>query len=527
MCKCTSMVQSDAGCTIPAACDAGGASRADMRLSSPGWSTTWTRGHGVTSHRIRARAVFACLALTPFAAGAQSLDPQLVKGFMTAVAQAATITDPYQRCLHMPDLPGSHWRPEAVAAYCRFASEDTLTSTRFRQLIATGHAAEVDEAFASYLKVQLRDPAHSGRLDAAIQRTGIDATSTATRQAIDSWMHQRPDSAFAVAATAIQFHVSAATARGSAAARHTSDEQLRAMRELDLFAAKDFDRASTMAPAVPSMYGHMFAAGVLLGDQAYAERAVARGLALQPTELALRKAHAMMSGEKWGGSAVAVHRQGEEAAQLATHAPLLWLVVGQVAIADATADSRQTPADGNYLGVVTEVASADALASLASLAEYRGVMDQAFLLAVEALRFDGGNARALATVGAFAQFLGERNWADETMIAAAKDHPYSLEVAGTVGGYLAYRGMPEKAEPLLQLVLADRPEDRAATMALAQVYARPGGNKDEALKLLDGLIERNPDDSRARFLRDSLRRGPGDPPARVQPVPLRADGRSP
>lgn len=454
--------------------------------------------------RIFARAALTvCLAAGAGNTWATRVPPDDLKVFMARVETASAIADPYERCLRMPDPPDSHWTPEAVAAYCRFANEATLNAQQFRELIAAGQGARVDKLFAGYLHAQLHDPAHPAQLDAAIRRTGWRTSSQATRRVIDEWMRQRPKSAFAVAASAIQYGGASLAARGTDPASQTSQQQFDGMASMATRARHEFDRAAAMKPAIPTLYAYMYSAGVLLDDAAYADEAVTKGLALQPNAFLLRLIHANMSGAKWGGSLDAVVRQGEETEALVEKTPLLRVVVSRVALATLTAEMTQPPA-ADEVDTVADVAHSDDLSNMAAFAWTAGHTDRALILAVEALRFDNGNDRALYQLAKIAPTYGYNRWMRATLLTAANDHPESIDVARMAGGYLSLYGDVSHSEPLLRYVLVERPYDVWTTDQLANLYVHEGHRPDEALHLTEALLEHHPDDGWAQVIRARL-----------------------
>ncbi|QWT19426.1 DUF4034 domain-containing protein [Bacillus sp. NP157] len=447
---------------------------------------------------------------TSHAEAARLTPPDDLKAFMAQVETASAIADPYQRCLHMPDPPGSHWHADSVEAYCRFGNENTLDARQFRALIAAGQGARVDKAFASYTHAQLHDPAHPARLDAAIRRTGLRNASKATRSVIDEWMRQRPDSAFAVAASAIQYGTASLEARGSNASSQTSQRQFDAMHAISLQAREAFDRAAAMNPRIPTLYAYMYATGVILDDPSYANAALAKGLALQPNGFVLRLVHENMGGAKWGGSTADEVRQGTEAQDLASKTPLLRVVASRALLAALTDEMTHPPAH-DEISVVPEVTHSDDLSNLAEFAWRAGHYDRALILAVEALRFESSNDQALYQVAKIAPSYGYTRWMRTTLAAAANDHPESVDVARIAGGMLSLYGDVATSEPLLKSVLVERPYDVWATDQLAALYAHEGKRPDEALRLVDDLIDYHPEDGWPQVIRARLLIAANDP----------------
>jgi len=420
--------------------------------------------------------------------------------FMAQVRTAAKIADPVERCLHMPDPPGSHWHTDGVAAYCRYRLTEMKEIAGFRALIAAGKGAEVDRLLAGYLQMQMHDPGNPAIFDQAVSRAGFHDPSAETRAAIDAWLRQRPDSVFAVAASGMQYQQAAFAARGADFASKTSSEQWREARRLADLARRDLDRAATMSPAIPTIYADMLRMGVLTGDSRYAMAAIERGFAVQPNNLPLRLDQADFTGRKWGGSTAWVARQADEAAVAAKDTPLLWVAAGNARIEAATEGHLTRPADGRFLALADEVATAYSLSQLAADANRARKSDEAFVLAVEAIRFDNAQGDALYVLGYLATQGYYREWAKAELIRAAKEHPDDVDVAADAGVELRYLGEPALAESLMVYATEHERDDWVLAM-LGDFYSHEGHNYPKAGAIADELMRRDPGNANGYVIR--------------------------
>jgi tetratricopeptide (TPR) repeat protein len=411
--------------------------------------------------------------------------------FMTQVQAASKIADPIERCLHMPDPPGSHWHADAVAAYCRYRLTEMKDIAGFRSLIAAGKGAEVDRILAGYLQMQMHDARYPAIFDQAINRAGFDDADPDMRAAIDAWMHQRPDSVFAVAASGMQYQRAAFAARGADLASKTREEQWRAAEQLAEFARRDLDRAAAMSPVVPTIYADMLRMGVLVGDHRYAMAAIERGYAIQPNNFVLRLDQASFTGRKWGGSSAWVKRQAEDTATAAEHTPLLWVAASHARIQAATDGNLTPPADDGYLSLADDVATGHDFSQLAADANRAGKREEAFMLAVEALRFDNSQDDALYVVGNLGSKGYYREWAKAELIRATREHPRSVEVTGSAGVALRRLHEPALAEPLL-VYATEHGADDWVLATLGDFYSHEGRNYAKAGAIADELIQHNP-----------------------------------
>lgn len=431
--------------------------------------------------------------------GASPVSPR-IHAFMEDVLTASKIADPLERCLRMPDPPGSHWHADAVEAYCRNRNAELMDATHFRALIAAGKGAEVDSILAGYLQTQMREPTYAAMFDQAMLRAGFNDASDETRKAIDAWKRQRPDSAFAVAASGMQYRAAAFAARGADSDSKTSDEQWRAAHEQAILARRELDRAAAMTPAIPSIYANMLSMGVLVGDHRYAMAAIRRGLEVQPTSLTLRLTQAAMTGDKWGGSTAWVKQQGDESAVAARKTPLLWVAVGRARIEVATEGHLSPPTDGHFLALADEVATGSDFSHLADQASRAHKNDEALILAVEAVRFDNANGDALDVIGRSAFKGAYREWGKAELIRAAREHPESVEVAGNAGVWLRYLGEPALAEPLM-VYATGREKDDWVLATLGDFYTHEGHDYAKAGAIADDLIRRDPTNANGYVIR--------------------------
>jgi tetratricopeptide (TPR) repeat protein len=423
------------------------------------------------------------------------------RSFMTQVIEASKIVDPLERCLKMPDPPGSHWHREGVAAYCRYRYQPAMTSLEFRQRIAEGRGDEVDRILAEDARAQAQDPAAASRLDGAFYRMGLMESSPDMRRAVDAWKRQRPQSAFALAASGFQYSSAAWKARGQDAADDTPDENWTAMRKQAALARAELDRAATLQPPIPLVFAEMFSLAMRTGDEDDAKAAMARGLAVAPDDMALRLIQSAMSGSAWGGSSPLLLKQTAEAAARAPSQPLLWVVVGRARMKARTDTSLPAPAAKQMLAMADEVTTAVDLAWLAHRAYLRKDFTESLILAVEAWRFDDGEPTALWVIGMASQQARYNEWARIILKDAAQKHSDSMSVASNVGVALLALNEPVEAERLLSSAVDRDPTDTWTLSQLGWLYLNATHRYDKAKIVADTLIQREGDDADGYALR--------------------------
>jgi tetratricopeptide (TPR) repeat protein len=423
------------------------------------------------------------------------------RDFMSQVIEASKIADPLERCLRMPDPPGSRWHREGVAAYCRYRNQPTMTPAQFRQRIADGKANEVDDILTGFSRAQAEDARDASRLDGAFYRLGLMEFSPETRSAVDAWRKQRPQSAFALAASGFQ-HISAAwIARGQESAVNTPREAWGAMQEQAELARAELDRAATMQPSVSLVFADMFTIGKMTGDDDYANAAMAHGLAVAPDDMALRLIQSSMSGSRWGGSPVVLLQQAHDAAVRATHYPLLWVVVGRARMKAQTDPALPPPLANHFLTAANEVATATDLSWLADRAYRSDNFAEALILAVEAWRFDDGEASALWIIGMASERARYRDWARITLKEAARRHPDSVGVARNAAVALLELRDPAEAERLFSSAVDLDPSDTWTLRQLGWLYLNSTRRYDKARAIADSLIRIDEDGASGYALR--------------------------
>ncbi|PTR35484.1 Flp pilus assembly protein TadD [Luteibacter sp. OK325] len=371
-----------------------------------------------------------------------------------------------------------------------------MTLTEFRQLVADGKAAEVDRVMGDYQHTQSEDPTDQSRLDGAFYRMGLTEFTPETRRAVDAWKKQRPQSAFAVAASGFQYHSAAWVARGEDAASDTPEEKWVAMRKLAALARAELDRAANMQPTIPLVSADRFSLGILTGDETYAEEALASGRIASPGAMSPRLIQSSMSGSNWGAGAPALLSQANDAAAIANRFPLLWVVVGRARMKAATDPSIRNRAKTDFLAAAVEVATAVDLGALANRAYRDGEFSQALILAVEAWRFDDGEPNALYVIGFASQHARYEDWARTTLKNAARNHPDAIEVARNAGVALLALKESAEAERLLSYAIQRNPDDVWTLTQLGFLYLNSAHRYDRAKTIASSLIrldDDNPD----------------------------------
>jgi tetratricopeptide (TPR) repeat protein len=415
--------------------------------------------------------------------------------FMAAAAKAEAIADPLQRCLSYPDIPGTHWNQETTRAYCELRNHKTIQLSEIEALLKQGKADEVDRVFQGYLDTQRRDPKQPGLLDIAFANAGFDDSNDNARRVIDMWKRQSPTSAFALAASGVQYVYAAQQARGTGWSRDLNDQQIDGMNQQLGLAFEDLDHAVSLNASITAIFPSMIHAGGLNGDDAYMYQAVGMGLKADPSNFAIRMQMMNHAQSKWGGNFGGVDAQSAEDLSLASKNSLLRMVAQRPAVYRAICDcyGTQVRADRLVLQAVDQNVSAGDMVDLAGEV-YDANRRLAVELYSEVIRFAAAdNVDALRWRSQEMMALGDKAGATTTFAAVASRYPDNQAMATQLGNIYAQAGDAKHAEAVLLAVLQREPNNYDAMGTLGDLYNHAGHQPQKAEALADALISQYPD----------------------------------
>ncbi|MGN2254906.1 tetratricopeptide repeat protein [Frateuria sp. GZRe12] len=477
-----------------------------LLLAAVDWVSLWW----LSAHDAPATAQASVTALPSGPASAAStgrplrfepFSPVEVDRFLAKAREAEKLTDPLQRCLAYPDPPRSHWRPEAVEAYCRYRSLPTLTFTRMRELIEQGKAAELDRRLGVALQAQLGDPQAQGALD-RIYLHAFDNGSFDIRPTLDAWKRALPDSAFALAASGMAYAAMAQKARGGDYIRDTPVENIRAMDRLVDEADTDLRRAVQLEPRLSPAYAAMMDIGRLALGHRYALEARAAGVHAAPADYLVYGAAAIVAEPKWGGSPSELHALAGEVLAHARQNPLLYLTAADIHLDtfDFSSCNCTTPRQlAMVMDAVNDLPSFGMLSSAGDSAEMAGQHGLAAVYYSEAIRLasrpDDRLSRAFHLVT-----LGYPSWARAEIMAIAPALPGRASVYRGLG--YADIQLEEDALAMTELEQAVRLDytDTWSWDELGTLYANHR-QWDKAWAAADQMIRQQPDDPEGWRLR--------------------------
>lgn len=438
--------------------------------------------------------------------------------FMASVHQAEQIADPLQRCLHFPDIPGTHWHEESTRAYCQLLNSRYFSQSQIASLLEQGKAEEVDKAFQGYLDTQRHDPSQPGVFDEAFYAAGFSDADANTRKLIDQWKQQAPNSAFALIASGMQYLDAAQQARGEGWYRELADKQISHMRTQLALARKDLGQAVSLLPSATVAYRQLIYVAALSGDDEAMYHAAYAGLKVEPANFALRKQMMNQAQRKWGGMFGGVRRQKQEAEEYLAANPLLRMVTSMPAVYAGLCDCGYTKFESlkKVLRAADDNVNGNDLKDLAQVA-YRLSPRPAIELYSESLRFHPIDADMLRWRAELMMKLGDSQAAVRSVLQVAQRFPDNTGIGVALGNIYAETGDIQEAESTYEAVLQRDPTAEKAMAWLGDLYNHAGHQPEKAKALADSLISRYPDNPdgyivRACYLMDH------DLPGRYQTI---------
>jgi tetratricopeptide (TPR) repeat protein len=423
--------------------------------------------------------------------------------FMAAVHRADDIADPLQRCLSYPDLPGSSWNEETTRTYCQLLNRDSVPLSQIDAWLQQGKADKVDRVFQGYLDAQLHDPNQSDVLDAAMEKAGFDTANANTRKIIDKWKQQAPNSAFALAASGMQYLDAAQEARGTGWAYELSDSQVMDTHQLLVLARRDLDQSVSLQPALTRAYSSMIYAGALDGDDDYMDQAAKRGLAVDPANFRIRVQMMNQAQPKWGSAFGGEEEQVSEVEPLMAQHPLLRMVVNApVAYRLTSADMRRRPDVVHQVKLAADVNLTHfRLTDLADEAYNHRAYRLATELYSEVLRFDPTNMDALVWRDYSMRKFGDVDGSIKSIAQTAQRFPNDDAIGAQLGKVYMYTGHVKEAESAFLAVIKRDPYNLEALGGLGDLYNHAGHQPDKAEAIADALISHYPEKAAGYIIR--------------------------
>jgi tetratricopeptide (TPR) repeat protein len=222
--------------------------------------------------------------------------PEPWRSYLLKAREADAISDPMQRCLAFPALPGTQWPANLIPAHCEYVFGLHLNLDDIKQHLDSNDLAGLEAIFRKLQDRHFSEGDFSEHIHNAI---GLFVGDYASGAVSKRWLEAAPDSPFAMTARAEFYRSMGWAARGGAYAQETPDEQLARMKEFHAKARALYTQALAKEPRL--MPAHAGLVDIAKnGDSADDE--FAAGYAADPACEVLLRWHMEGLKPRWGGS---------------------------------------------------------------------------------------------------------------------------------------------------------------------------------------------------------------------------------
>ena len=406
------------------------------------WRGAWgarriiIRGIRLNRHLFLATPLALCL-LSAHALAAATKPPADYAAHVAALRKADAITDPLQRCLAYPDLPGNTCAPGVAKARCTmFLTPQPYSLDAIDKLLAQpGGAATLDAAFGALLDAHFSVPTQREHIAIALGVFDDEDHRDSAERVARAWLTAAPESPFARTALGHALAGRGWDARGTQYVSKTPDQNLEKMTEYFVDAAKHYSAAmKTNAKLLPAC-GGLMAIGRQSSDdvQAFATK---QCLEADPSSYHVINELMTAAEPRWGGSdgemrAVAAYALARQADN-----PVLALLAFHHAF---YAIERMKDGDAQALAVLEPAARQVPNAAhlrLVGGAYWRNNENwKALVYLSQALRFSPDVAQESRFRASVLWELGETEWARadaERAVALDQKNGYALRLLGKI-----------------------------------------------------------------------------------------------
>lgn len=144
----------------------------------------------------------------------------------------------------------------------------------------------------------------------------------------DAWVTAMPDAYTAYLARATYYHRVGLAKRGEAFIKDTSEEQFAGMREAQVQARQDIDKALALNPKLTVAYSHLISIYATGGNTQQKFKTLKQALAVDPGSYIIRRDMLYYLLPRWGGSYAAIEEFLRDTEQHLTHNPDLVPLMG-------------------------------------------------------------------------------------------------------------------------------------------------------------------------------------------------------
>ena len=221
------------------------------------------------------------------------------RDYLLQARAAERISDPLQRCLAFPDIPGNRWPTGHAAAHCRFHfAHKPLSLGEIAAMLDGGDEAKLEGLMDASLQRHFSEQDFSEDIDSAFD---VFSASPESDRVSAKWLEVAPQSAYANLARGKFLSNSAWDARGSKYAAETPRASMRRMSELMGQAISYFEKAIRLNPKLMPAYAALMNAGMADSLDDVENSALERAGKIDPACVEVARMRMWMLQPRWGG----------------------------------------------------------------------------------------------------------------------------------------------------------------------------------------------------------------------------------
>jgi len=222
------------------------------------------------------------------------------RDYMVKARSAERMSDPLQRCLAYPDMPGNRWPAGHAEAHCRYHAIKVIGLDEIAGYLDRGEIDVLEKRLDGYLSKHFSDTDFGEDIHNVFGLfTVVDEK---TDRISSDWLKRAPSSAYANLARASFYEGSAWKARGNASVSETPRDNFRRMTGFVDQAIPLLQAAIAVKPNLMPAYSILLDIASLDSRTQLEREAIAGGIAQDPACLELANKRMRSLQPRWGGS---------------------------------------------------------------------------------------------------------------------------------------------------------------------------------------------------------------------------------
>ncbi len=418
--------------------------------------------------------------------------PEPWRDYLLQARAAERISDPLQRCLAFPDIPGNKWPAGHAAAHCRlhFAYK-AISLAEIAAMLDSGKFTELEGLMDAGLQRHFSEQGFNDDIDNAFD---VFVASAESDRVTSKWLELNPRSAYAHLARAMFLSNSGWAARGGKYASETPRASMHRMSELMGQAIPYFEKAIDLNPKLMPAYAMLIGAAMADSRDDVENSAFERARKVDPACSALAQARMRALEPRWGGSYEEMLAYANELKEYVSRRPQL-----AVHVADPFADKgdRLVAADQYTKSTL------DVLDAAVAIGSNEGALHDAADVAINATDTEPDSWKGAAYLLQEARFResgawGDRNiawplvWIDPEWGLRYSLCAVALDPDNGFGHYLAGAGFYntghfDEADREYAIAIKDPNQRHDSLREVASMWLFSGFSKDEAARKAGGL----------------------------------------